>query len=71
MSAVRKGESPQNTDVLVGAFIPKARVPGIIVILFKQHMDEIHYVKNVPVQNNIRMNPLLKRLVNEFSVNES
>lgn len=27
MSAVRKGESPQKTEVLVGALIPNARVP--------------------------------------------
>ena len=27
MSAVRKGESPQKTEVLVGALMPKARVP--------------------------------------------
>jgi hypothetical protein len=27
MSAVRKGESPQKIEVLVGALIPKARVP--------------------------------------------
>lgn len=27
MSAVRYGESPQNTEVLVGALIPKASVP--------------------------------------------
>lgn len=27
MSAVRKGESPQKTDVFVGAFIPNASVP--------------------------------------------
>jgi hypothetical protein len=27
MSAVRKGESPQKTEVLVGALMPKASVP--------------------------------------------
>ena len=30
MRAVRNGESPQKTEVLAGAFIPKASVPIIV-----------------------------------------
>lgn len=29
IKAVKYGESPQNTEVFVGAFIPRARVPEI------------------------------------------
>ena len=41
MRAVKKGESPQNTDVFVGALIPRAKVPEAMMSTRKFYEEEI------------------------------